>query len=239
MDRCMEITAQAMEALSVKQDIIANNLANASTAGFKRDTAVFKSFPSVFVKSMGELYGGVKFDQVSSDVDQGGLVQTGRQLDCAISGKGYFCVQTPQGERYTRNGSFSIDSEGQLVTSEGYAVQGESGQIFVTGSDVAIGSGGEVIVDGSRAGKLKVVDFESPDKLVKAGSAFFAAPDGVVPADSTEASVVQGSLESSNVKTVKEMVDMIDTLRAFQANQKVIQLKDEMLNKSINQVGKI
>jgi flagellar basal-body rod protein FlgG len=239
MDRCLEISAQAMEALALKQDMISNNLANAATAGFRGDVAVFKSFPSVFDKAMGERAGGVRVESAAIDSAQGAMIQTGSQLDCAINGKGFFCVQTPRGERYTRNGNFHVDSEGQLVTPDGYPVAGESGQIFISGTDVTIAADGTVNVDGRTAGKIKIADFDLPYRLRKEGANFMAAEGGAQPKEAEDAEVAQGWLEGSNVQTVREMVSMVETLRAFEANQRIIQLKDEMISKAVNQVGKI
>ncbi len=148
MIRAFQISARGMEMQATRQDVIANNLANANTAGFKADAVSFKAFRSVFTqalgelrvftRALGELRGGGGIDEVLPRFEQGAVTRTGNPLDVALVGDGFLAVQTPDGERYTRNGSFTIDANGQLSTSEGNPVMGESGPIVISGTEVDI-----------------------------------------------------------------------------------------------------
>jgi flagellar basal-body rod protein FlgG len=208
-----------------KMEIIANHLANADTTGFKGDIVKFD-----------ELYNEYR----SVDFSQGDLKNTGNTLDLALTDEGFFKVQTPAGIRYTRNGNFVLNHESILVTQNGDRVLGESGEIVIEGSNVDVNGQGEVFVDGELVDKLAVVNFESPNKLKKEEGSLFNHPDGA----SAEIPVVvisieQGALEGPNVVIVKEMTRMIETMRTYEAYQKVIQSLDETDAKAINELGQV
>jgi flagellar basal-body rod protein FlgG len=207
-------------------DIITNNLANVSTAGFKKDILSFDE---------------VLKAQFTTDLSPGSLNYTGNKLDVALGDKGFFKIQTDRGIRYTRNGSFLLDAEGVLVIQSGDRVLGDNGPIQIKGSEITITTSGDVIADGKRMGTLSVVDFTHPHFLKKEGNSLYiyddpteegriVAPDPVL--------VQQRYLEASNVNPVEEMTKMIGALRAYESFTKIIQTFDEANAKLINEVGK-
>ncbi len=246
MVRGIYVAASGMRTQVENQDVIANNLANADTPGFKKDTLMVGSFPQFLIQRIddvsdegrppviGSFSLGSEPAGVATDFSSGGIVSTQRNLDFAISGRGFFVIQTPQGTRYTRAGSFTRSSDGLLVTTEGYPVLGENGRIDIGDGEFSVSSAGDVIVDGQVVNRISVVDI-APAELVKEGDSLFAARQGagVTPAEGY--SVLQGYLESSNVNIVQEMVKMITGLRAYEANQKVLKMEDETLGKLINE----
>ncbi len=240
MERGILISASGMESMLARQDIIANNLANASTSGYKSDVASLKSFPSVFARTFGELRGGVKVDSIGQNFGQGPLVETGNRLDVALQGEGFFVVETPNGQKYTRNGALFLDAAGQLVTANGFPIAGDGGPIVVNGSEITINGAGEVIVDGARVNKLMIVDFDKPYDLRKIGNSLFEpASAAAAPMENPEnVSVIQGSLEGSGLSVVTEMVYMIETMRLYETNQKALLTQDEMMQKASTQVGR-
>ena len=208
-------------------DIITNNLANISTAGFKKDVLTFD-----------EILQG----QLSTDLSPGSLNYTGNQLDVALGDKGFFKIQTDRGIRYTKNGCFLLDAEGMLAIQNGGRVLSDNGPIQIKGSEITITTSGDIIVDGKRMDSLSIVDFTHPRFLKKQGDGLYVYDDpngegSLVEPDIT--SVQQGYLEASNVNPVEEMTKMIETLRAYESFTKVIQTFDEANAKLINEVGKL
>ncbi|MEJ2660697.1 MAG: flagellar hook-basal body protein, partial [Desulfobacteraceae bacterium] len=168
----------------------------------------------------------------------GPLRKTGAPLDVAIAGEGFFEVQTPEGLQYTRNGGLSINAEGELSTTEGWPIMGQGGAIRIEGSRVEITEAGQVVVDGSEVGVLKVVDFNDRSGLKKTGNSLFkdeGANSGMVAAEGYR--IAQGRLESSNVDAIRTMTEIIETLRVFETYQKVIRSADEATAKTVNEVG--
>ncbi len=228
-----------------RMDVITNNLANINTIGFKKDRMVFSSMLDS-VKNPTQANGSLTSSpvladyQVETDFSTGALKQTGNPLDVALDGDGFFVVDTPQGKAYTRQGNFHLDGNGQIVTADGYIVQGGGGPVTIKGGRVEINDKGEVSVDGQQVGTLSVVDFPKPYRLQKTGSALFV-PDGL---DVTEqaakgALVRQGELEDSNVQSLLEMVTLIATCRQYESCVKTIQSFDEMANKAANDLGRV
>lgn len=241
--------ATGMIALEERHAIIANNLANASTSGFKRQGALQEGFYQVFLGELGnaQLYnaergpgGGLKTVEAFADFATGPLQKTGNPLNVALTGPGFLTVDTPGGVRYTRDGSFMIDANGQLVTEDGYLVQGAGGGgIDVSGGVPRIDGDGAVWVDGIQTGQLGIIEFADPRTLLRQGDNLFAAnPDTLAQsAPATETTVVGESLEASNVQVPEEMAQMILGMRAYTANQKVINSVDETVGRLINDVG--
>ncbi len=221
-----------------QQESLANNLANALTPGFKRDRV---SFEAVLAQAANGdtppgLPGGpslVSAPRMRPDFSPGPVETTGNPLDMALSGDGFFAVQTPNGERYTRAGNFTRDSGGMLATADGKLVLGQGGPIKVDG-DLAVSGDGSVSVNGEARGKLKLVRFEDPTSLTHEGGAQWASSKPPVPATST--SVRQGYLESSNVNTVGEMVDMMTAFRSYEANVKSVQIQGDSLTQLLGSV---
>lgn len=256
-------------AQSQKLDTIANNIANVSTPGFKKDRQVFQEYltanekpPSVIqvpkvpasIESFYDLQGGDKSFVDSkgtfTDFSQGSLKHTGNSLDVAITGKGFFEVATPQGIRFTRAGNFTLDGDGKLVTKDGYPVlktaapgtEPASRVIRFSGvGTVTIGDNGEISEGTESLGQLSMVDVTKPDSLQKVGSSLYTFKKNANPevVAVPVPSVRQGFFESSNVNVVQEMTDMIQTHRIFESTQKVISTYDSMSDKLVNAVGKV
>jgi flagellar basal-body rod protein FlgG len=173
------------------------------------------------------------------DFSQGAIQTTGNPLDVAINGDGFFSIQTPDGVQYTRQGSFTLNTEGVLVTQDGYPVMGEGGEIALEEGTVEIDMQGTLYVDGDEVGRLQITDFPNAGSLKKTGNGRFIPTDPALQGRQPEDTIVrQGHLESANVNPVSAMTEMIETSRAFEAYQKVIQSTDEATAKSINDVGR-
>lgn len=271
--------ASGMIAQQVRLDAISNNLANVDTDGYKRDTAVHKAFAQLLLRRfnddgvrlnpfgssdlapvVGKLGTGVENNELYTQFEQGALKETQSDLDLALDGKGFMAIQTPNGERYTRNGAFTIGKEGYLETQDGFPVLGEKGPLMVKANNFRVDKDGGVWVNADlqndpfrlvspesntwdhpvKLDNLKIVDFDKDRFLAKQGSSLWASTiesgDAQVMAAGSRPKVVQGFVEASNVNPVLEMVNMIDVNRAYEANQKSIQSEDQMLNKLINEV---
>ncbi len=226
-------------------DVIANNLANVSTPGFKREAAKFEEYVTR-VRPAEDQKGAqsvsfVKDAGVLRDSSQGNLEKTGATYDVALTSRGYFQVQTPAGMRYTRDGHFSLDANGNLVTSEGYQVQGDGGAITIapTDGDINIASDGTLssVVNGvgNALGKIKVVDFANDDALTKQGANLYSTSQA--PSAPTLVNMRQGSLESSNVQPVIEISKMIEVMRAYEATATLSKSEEDLKRQAIQQLG--
>jgi len=240
MIKGIAISVQGLEAMVLQQSIIANNLANTNTVGFKGDALLLNSFRSILSNKLGVTGGALRVDGVAMKAGQGALKPTGGKFDVALQGDGFFAIDTPDGTRYTRGGNFTVDSSGGMVTQDGYPVLGENGPIRIDGNAVEITEQGDIMVDGKKANTIKVVDFSKPYQLKKTGKNLLdVASADVQPAEKpAQTAVVQGFLESSSVSVIQEMVKMIEGLRAFELNQKAILTQDELTNKAVNDVGR-
>ena len=236
--------ASAMEMAELKHEVIANNLANANTAGFKRDNLPVESFSMVLNQQLAnEIPDGPSSYNARSVTDfrQGFVAVTAGKFDVAINGKGFFSVEDEQGNRfYTRDGSFGTNSEGVLVNNSGYPVMGGGGEITIPASvsgPIVIDSEGGIYAGETLLDQLNVSDFADRSQLAKIGGNLYRAPAGVEGEESEEYSIQQGALEKSNVNVVNEMVEMISNSRQYEAAQKMIQSQDSTLGKMIDQVG--
>ncbi len=256
------ISASGMLPKSAHHETIANNMANSEVPGFKRD--------SLFMREMGEARKRMSGDYPEwrlnrlegnwTDFSQGQLKQTSSMYDFALSGKGFFAIETPEGVQYTRNGTFSRNNQGTLVTPLGYPVLDEGGNqidIPVTFTEPIVDASGilrgrdELIGVDQVLGRLQVVDFpalydenlkaQTPFQPVlnKGGNGYFIPQPGTLQQPSEEYEVVQGFLEEGNVEVVLEMVKMIDIYRSYEADQRAIQVQDETLNRAVNDVGRL
>jgi flagellar basal-body rod protein FlgG len=268
--------ASGMIAQQARLDTVSNNLANVDKTGFKKDLTLFKAFPDMLIRRLresglgitpagsydsmpyvGKLGTGVEVNEVYTDFAQGSLQRTENNFDLALEGQGFMTVQTERGERYTRNGSFTINQEGILMTHNGYPVMGENGIIRVQQNNFIVNERGEVIANAAIGpdelasmanndwsqpvvvDRLKLVDFEHIRELKKEGDSLwreteFSGP----PLPPGNLKVVQGFLEKSNVNMVRELVDMIEVQRSFEANQKAVQAHDAELGRLINEVAR-
>ena len=257
MVRGLFISYTGMSNEQKKLDIVANNLANSATVGYKKDSVSNQSFDNLLtvkIKDRSEAYNnrpigimspGVKIGEVYTSFDQGSLRQTDNPYHLALEGKGFFQVGVTdqQGNtniRYTRNGIFTMTRDGHIVDEDGNNLMGESGEIIIPQEavDVVIGAGGTIYVDGILIDTLLISDFEDYNYLRKTADTMFETVEGAIEIPSTS-SVIQGYTEQSNVNVVTEMVDMITITRAYEANQKVIQSIDRTLELAANSIGKV
>jgi flagellar basal-body rod protein FlgG len=222
-----------------RHEVLANNLANVSTAGFKADDLTLVPRQPIGPSAVAGPTAGAWAVVQWTDFSQGPLRETGRTLDVALNGPGFFVVQTPRGVRYTRAGAFELSADGRLVTRQGFPVLGERGSIVLGSDRVRIGPGGELHQDGRRLDTLRVVDFPKPYRLLKEGDGLFSVADPAgVPELARGYEVVGGALEGSNVNPVAMMVNMIDLLRRYEAAQRVIQAVDETARWATNEIGR-
>jgi flagellar basal-body rod protein FlgF len=244
MDQGMYTAAAGAIAMEERLNIIANNLANVNTAGFKKDAISYQEFQKDLDASM--LYKGqfqekpvdVVLGKQYIDASQGGFEDTQNPLDAAIVGEGFFAVSTPGGVRYTRAGNFTLSPEGILVTQQGYPVQGQGGEITIGNGKVTIDERGSVMVDGSVVDKLQVANIKT-ENLVRQGNSLYEAKSGSAPEDVEFPEIRQGVLERSNVDAVIEMVGLISTQRAYESFQKVIRAVNDTYSQSMRSVGSI
>ena len=231
-DQANNVTA-SLAGLDARYEAIAHNLANSSTPAFKRHRVRFEQ---AMAQAAGATGGTASAGEVQAkggiDFSQGSLEQTDRPLDFALSGKGFFALESPKGTLYTRNGTFMLNSNRQLVSSTGQLVAGQSGPIVVPPNcgvaDLQVTPEGEIQAGGASIGKLKIVDFANPSVLSSVGGGCFQAPSDAATTPAT-ATVRQGYRESSNVNTVGELVDLIQVTRLYEANLKNVSATDERM----------
>lgn len=238
------VSASGAMARLTQLDLVANNLANADTAGYKRDAAFFESVleASLTDKDGKNVEGAsglnfVRSQGISSDFEAGPIKKTGAPLDIAILGRGFLEIQTDQGLRYTRAGSLVVNEAGKLTTRDGQPVMGNGGPIEVSGSGIHIAPNGEVLAgNGNRLGRVKIVEFENLQALRKEGHLRFEAREGAGPNTLTEPSFATESLEGSNVNTVRELSALMLLQRAFDANVRTLQADDDATARLIREV---
>lgn len=240
----ISLAQQGMSALVQKQDQIANNLANANTTGFKQSNLFIKSYEKYVNNEKLEPFANreIKADEVYIDYREGRMKKTGNDLDFMIKGSGFFTIMTEKGVRYTRNGNFSLNPDGFLVTSDGSKVMAKNGFIRFhrDGGRIRINHDGEVLQGEEEMGKLKIVDFKKPYRLLRDGNSYFRPqlPDNPV-VKSPGFHIKQGFLEGSNVNAIQNMVEMISAFRNYEADQKALHAQDQTLDKAVNSVGRL
>jgi len=220
-------------------DTIANNLANASTVGYR---SAQDDFTAVLAGAQGA--SGTALNQAinnygilggsSLDFSEGSLQTTGNDLDVAIEGKGFFVVQTANGPVYTRNGNFQLSAQNQLITSAGDAVMGDRGVLTLPPGPVSIAADGTISSNNAVVGKLKIVEFPPATQITSAGGTYYSAPvKAAVPA--TASSLRQGALESSNVNPMEGMVELITAQRSAETMQKALAMFSSEMDKTAAQ----
>ena len=230
-------------AMMKQLDVLANNLANVNTPGFKKDTISFQAI--LANSSLQGTEGSVDSpmlikESYSIDYSAGQVKVTDNTFDIALDGEGFFAINTPQGKAYTRQGNFKLDANSRLVTVDGYEVLGNGAPIVINGGSVSFDAKGKILVEGQETGTVDVVDFPKPYDLRKIGSALFMPNDvNATPQPAKDTVVRQGYLEGSNVNTLEEMVRMIETTRSSETCQKMIQNYDQMTAKAVNELGKV
>lgn len=188
---------------------------------------------------IGTINGGLRLDRIQTNFLEGQLIETSNKLDFALKGDGFFKIQTPEGVRYTRDGSFTTNNRGELVTSKGYRVLGENGTITLN-KEFKISKDGSIYVDDAYLNKLNVVNVLNVNALRKEGDNLYSVEEELNPQEQKfDGEILQGFIENSNVNTINEMVDMINILREYESNQKIVKSYDEMLGKAVNEVGKV
>ena len=236
-------------------DIVANNIANLNTTGFKADSAAFSEYLASTARaeqfaSPDRRLSFVQDRATWHDMSQGTFQHTGNPFDVAIDGDGMMVVQTARGERYTRNGALQINNRGELVTASGDRVMGETGPIIlqITDRDVIINKDGTVkvregesLVSDTTRGKIRLVTFADAQRLQKDGASTFKAPDDMAPQPlpDARANVVQGSIERSNVRSVMEMTRMIALSRAYTDVATLLQQQSEMRRNAIQNLAEV
>jgi len=253
MENTLLVGLSRQMVLARELDVVANNIANLNTTGFKADNSMFEQFmmpvarenrfntpdrPLRFVNDRGTWH----------DLRQGSVQHTGNPLDLAIDGNAFLVVQTPQGERYTRNGALQINAQGQLVTTDGAQVLGDNGPILFQPLDrnISITPDGRItVVEGGNSrteslrGRLRLVTFAQPNQLQKDGANNFAAVAGVTATPDPKARVIQGSIEKSNVNGVVEMTRLIEITRAYTQTSQLIQQQSDLRKNAIQQLAEV
>ncbi len=275
MIRGLYTAASGMMVQMEKQDVISNNLANVDTTGYKKDQTVIKSFPSfqLFRKDdereitpgsieskltpIGSLGTGAQVRDVYTDQGQGAILETSNSTDFAIRGEGFFAVDTPNGMKLSRNGSFYVSSDQYVVAGNGNRVLGVNqenrmgymkvnGELNITGNEIAGITieplnrtvQGVTIQGTAGINSMAVVEIQDKSQLEKEGANYYSAA-GINQINVRKGGdILQGALEKSNVNIIKEMVEMIQCSRAYETNQKTFQFQDEALNKVVTEVGK-
>ena len=245
-----------------KLDILSNNIANINTQGFKRDMLIYEEMRPPFqqilmkgsdTKNLNSFHGSnlavsyVQVTQSLTDFKQGSLIKTDNPLDVAIEGKGFFVINTPNGDRYTRNGNFHLDGTGQLVDRRGNNIVTRNEEPILIPFDtkqINIDQDGSIFggteLDQDPLGQLKIVNFNNLQELVKEGEGFYKISNSSVKEILvTDAKVLQGFTESSNANTIHEMTQMIETVRQLEAYQKIIQSIDEADDQSVNSLARV
>ena len=208
-------------------ETIANNMANSNTNGFKKDIISFSEALETQSNS-------------STDFSQGPIRFTGNELDVALSSKGFFKIETANGIRYTRDGAFSVNAEGFLVTGNRDVVLGENGPISIEGGEVHIGRDGQVMVNNESVDKILVVDFDEPQLLRKEGFSYYSYQgENIGISTVSDAEIKQKYLEGSNVNPTQEIIEMIETYRSFEAVEKGIQYIDALTKEMVNDFGTV
>lgn len=242
MENALLVGLSRQMVLRRQMDVLANNMANINTAGFKQDKLMFEEY-IMPVARMSDAKGSdarISFVQdplMYRNFDEGAFKQTGNDLDVAISGDAWFVVQTPQGERYTRNGELKLTADGELVTPSGNPILGQGGPITIgpeeTGIEIA--ADGTISTNLGQRGQLRLVQFEDNSVLRKEGAMLFATDEAPQPAENAQ--IAQGVIEGSNVQPVMEMTRMIQTLRAYTSLSRAMEQTGNLRRDAIERLG--
>ena len=235
------ISLSRQMALQRQMDVVANNMANINTSGFKGEQVLFEQYvmPVARDQDFQNLDQPLSFVQdwaTIHDLSGGAMVQTGSELDVGLNGDGFFAVQTPAGERFTKAGNFQLSANGTLVDANGNPVLGNGGpiQFGPQESNILIGSDGSISSSAGQKGKLRLVEFQNPQALTREGSNLWA---GGTPVAATNTRAMQGFVEKSNVSGVSEMAEMIRVQRAYESAANLAQKQDELRRNAIQRLG--
>jgi flagellar basal-body rod protein FlgG len=221
-----------------RMTVIGQNLANISTSGYRSEIPVSVPFTDYLSLGNDQAYvASLSSMGRVQDFRPGRLQSTGNPLDFAIEGDGFFEIMTGTGSQFTRQGNFQLDSLGRIVNQSGMAVAGDGGEILVKSSQVRVDAQGRIFEADRQIGQLRVTRFSDPRTLVHLGGGMYMTSTATTPRSDGVVRVRQGFLESSNVNSTQEMVRMIETMRHFEAGQKVIQAYDDMLGRAFTKLG--
>ncbi|MBV8553617.1 MAG: flagellar hook basal-body protein [Acidobacteriaceae bacterium] len=243
MDPLTAAAASGLQSRMDAMDLLANNLANTSTSGFKADREFYSTYLSSEIASTTDPAVGPSpvVERQWTDFTQGTLMNTGNATDLALSGSGFFTANGPNGILYTRNGNFRISPQGVLVTAEGYPVRLARGQTLQTQSTdpLQVAPDGEIMQGGNALGQLELVDFSDPSQLSKAAPAYFQAPASATTKPASNAQVSQGKLETSNAAPAEAAARMVSLLRNFEMLQKAVKIGTDMNRQAIEEVARV
>lgn len=242
MENAELIGLSRQTALRRQMDVVANNLANISTSGFKAERSLFSEYVMPVAEATAFQVQDRDLSYVwdrgtTTDFAPGAVKLTGNPLDVALSEDAFFVVETEAGQRYTRNGAFQINQEGFLTNSEGMPVQGEGGPISFnnTETDISIAADGTISSSVGVKDKLQAVTFDSPQLLAREGTSLFSG-EGAIP---TQAAFTQGALEGSNIKGVTEVTEMIQVSRAYQSLANMLKRIDDLRQGAVQKLGSV
>jgi flagellar basal-body rod protein FlgF len=243
MENAQLIGLSRQIALQRQMDVVANNIANINTSGFKSEQVLFEEYlmPVARDRDFAALDQQLSFTDdwtTMHNMAGGALVQTGNPLDVALQGEGFLAIETAAGERYTKSGSLAIDATGTLVDLNGNPVLGNGGPIqFAAGeTDIAIGEDGSVSSSAGQKGRLRIVEFTNPQDIMREGGNLWS---GTNPIEATATRVLQGSIEKSNVNGVGEMAEMIRVQRAYESVASLISKQDDQRRSAIQKLGNL
>lgn len=241
MENAQLISLSRQIALQRQMDVVANNMANINTSGYKNVDILFEEYvmPTARHKDFKALDQPLSFTQDWATIDNfasGSIELTGNELDMAIQGEGFFVVQTPGGERYTRNGSFQLNQRGELVTSEGFNVLADGGFLTFAPEEtgIVVTKDGRVSTSQGDKGILRIAEFDDPQSLKREGDTMFS---GENPIYDNQSSLVHMAIERSNVSGVGEMTEMIRVTRAYTSMANLQQKQDELRRNAIKRLG--
>lgn len=237
--------AAALNANERWQELISQNLASAMIPGFKKQDVSFSSVEAGLMQPTASPGASGHYSlpsaNTATDFQQGELQSTGVNTDLALEGPGFFQIQLPNGSTaYTRDGQFQINSTGELVTKQGYPVQADGGTIQMdlnNPAPLSISADGTVSQGSEQKGQIKIANFSNPNLLTTAGNGYYLAIDPHLQSTTSTANVREGFLEGSNTSSVTEMANLIDSMRNYEANQKIIQVQDDRMSRAISELG--
>jgi flagellar basal-body rod protein FlgF len=235
MEQALSATASRMDSLKQSLNLIASNIANSQTPGYKRSVAAFgEVLREASQRGAGESESKwIALSKKHLDTSQGPIRRTGRPLDLAIRGEAFFVLETAQGRRYTRKGHLYLSRQGELTDAAGNLYLGEGGPLRVPAepAQITVARNGQVLADGEPVGKLRLVKIAESSSLVSEGGSIFRC-EGERPTAATESEVIQGAVEQSNVEPTGEMVSLIDVMRSYEACTRILKRMEE-LNKQL------
>ncbi len=247
MENTLLVGLSRQVALRRELDVVANNLANIGTAGFKGQDMVFREYlmpvasAETFPRGSDRRLSYVEDRSTWQNFKSGPVLTTGNQLDVAIAGDAFFAVETPNGVRYTRNGQFQLDAQGRLVTNEGFPILGNGGQIQFADeeTDITIGNDGTISTAEGPRGRLLLTQFDNNQQLVSEGSSFFRADIPGRELAPGEVRTVQYAVEKSNVEPIVETTRLIELSRSYQSLAQMMQRGDELRRSAIERLADV